>query len=86
MSVSYQAIIEKMIKELQSIDAKTSTDQMKAKMYSVQSMATLITGSDYHASYDGKQSTSNVSISDQPENFSIEEAPSLISSNRKKEK
>lgn len=78
MSVSYQAIIEKMIKELQSIDAKTSTDQMKAKMYSVQSMATLITGSDYHASYDGKQSTSNVSISDQPENFSIEEAEAKV--------
>ena len=78
MSVSYQAIIEKMIKELQSIDAKTSTDQMKAKMYSVQSMATLITGSDYHASYDGKQSTSNVSISDQPENFTIEEAEAKV--------
>lgn len=31
MSVSYQAIIEKMIKELQSIDAKTSTRSNESK-------------------------------------------------------
>ncbi|MBR7554531.1 DUF5327 family protein [Allobacillus sp. GCM10007491] len=76
MSVSYQAIIEKMIKELQSIDANTSTDQLKAKMYSVQSMATLITRSD--RSTNEAQGKFSMPVSDQPQNFSIEEAEAKV--------
>ncbi|MET3684187.1 hypothetical protein ABID56_002313 [Alkalibacillus flavidus] len=42
MSVSYQNIIEKMKKELQSVDATSNEADLRAKMYAIRSLADVV--------------------------------------------
>ncbi|GEN44320.1 YwdI family protein [Alkalibacillus haloalkaliphilus] len=46
MTISYEAIVEKMKNELQSIDPTSSQSDIRAKMYAIRSLADVVLASD----------------------------------------